>query len=173
VSVDGDGPDELWAAFRVGARGEVKGGPLTSTAEGVRKLEGLVRAPAGWEHRRRLIFWPGEALVVLDSVPGVRGRVCSHLPLGPECTLSDDGALQFPGGELRVECLRGTRDNGAQSWVGEGFGRRRPRMTFTFDADAEGRVAYAIVAPGRSAAIEGADCLIRGPRGSARVASVA
>src|SRR6266436_833137 len=58
VSVGGEGPDELWAAFRVGARASVQGSPLASTAEGVRKLEGIVRAPPGWEHRRRFVFWP-------------------------------------------------------------------------------------------------------------------
>jgi len=173
VSVGGEGPDELWAAFRVGARASVQGSPLASTAEGVRKLEGIVRAPPGWEHRRRFVFWPGEALVVFDFVRGARDPVRSHLPLAPGCALGTDSVVRSPGGELRVEVLRGTRDDGAQSWVGEGFGRRRERMTFSFVADAEGRVAYAILAPGRSVSVDGAACHIRGPRGSVEIPGVA
>ena len=54
-----------------------------------------------------------------------------------------------------------------------GFGRRRERMTFSLVADAEGRVAYAILAPGRSVSLDGAACHIRGPRGSVDIPGVA
>lgn len=172
VSVEGQGPDELWASFRVGARGKVEAGGLSRTPEGVRVIEGSVRSPAGWEHRRRIVYWPGEALAVFDAVRGARGGVRSHLPLAPGCTLASDGSLTFPGGTLNLHSLRGTRDEGLESWVGEGFGRRRPRRTFAFDADGEGRVAYSIVAPGRSVSIEGSSCVIRGPRGTVQVGAV-
>jgi len=172
VSVDGHGPDELWAAFRVGARAQVVGGKLTCTPEGVRVVDGYVRAPAGWEHRRRMVYWPGEALAVFDEVVKGRGVIRSHLPLAADCTLDSNGTLQFPGGVLQLQSLRGTRDEGVESWVGEGFGRRRPRRSFAFMADARGRIAYAIMAPGRSVSIQESSCVIRGPRGSVKVDGV-
>jgi len=73
---------------------------------------------------------------------------------------------------LHLQAMRGMRDEGAESWVGEGFGRRRPRRTYAFEADAEGRVAYSIAAPGRSVSIEGSSCVIRGPRGTVEVGGV-
>src|SRR5205823_162124 len=76
VTVGGEGPDELWAAFRVGARGKVSGGRQRHDDARVRVFAGAVRAPAGWTHFRRIIFWPGEALVVLDRVVGARADVC-------------------------------------------------------------------------------------------------
>lgn len=87
VSVDGAGPDELWAAFRAGARGAVsglayqRGGPF-------HVLRGEVRAAAGWRHERLLAFAPGALLVVLDRVTGVPdgATVLSHLHFAPDVT---------------------------------------------------------------------------------------
>jgi len=141
VTVGGEGPDELWAAFRVGARGAVEAKPLVRTGEGVRVVQGRMRAPSGWEHERRLAFWPGEALVVFDVVRGARAIVRSHLPVAPDCNVDAAGVVRFGGGTLQLVSLRGTRDAGSDSWVGEGFGRRRPRRTYAFEADGEGRVA--------------------------------
>jgi Heparinase II/III-like protein/Heparinase II/III N-terminus len=172
VSVAGAGPDELWAAFRVGARAKVESKIFRRTVEGVRILEGRVRAPAGWEHRRQLVYWPGVALAVFDRVVGARGMVRSHLPLSPGCTLVADGTLRFAGGSLQLARLRGTLDAGTESWVGEGFGKRRPRKSFAFRADDQGRVAYAIIAPGRSVEITGSSCVLHGPEGAVQVSLV-
>src|SRR5207248_1629636 len=45
VTVDGDGPDELWAAFRVGARGRVSGGRTATSEQGIRVFRGTMTAP--------------------------------------------------------------------------------------------------------------------------------
>jgi hypothetical protein len=172
VTVGGAGADELWAAFRVGARGRVSGGAVSRTPEGARVFEGRNLAPAGWEHRRRIIYWPGEALVILDEVRGGRGPVQSHLPLDPGCSVEGE-TIRFGGGTLRLQTLQGGRDQGKPSWVGQGFGRRQVRCTIGFAADASGRVAYALLAPGRSASIEGTSCSIRGPRGIVQVGAPA
>src|SRR5262249_2452365 len=84
ITVGGAGPDELWASFRVGSRARVSGGLRNRTTDGVRVFEGMVHAPAGWRHRRQLVFWPGEALVVVDDVEGARGEIVSRIPLAPE-----------------------------------------------------------------------------------------
>jgi hypothetical protein len=169
VSVGGAGPDELWAAFRVGARAKVESRSFRRTAEGVRVLAGRVRAPAGWEHRRQLVYWPGAALAVFDRVVRARGKVRSHLPLAPGCALDSDGTLRFAGGLLHLDLLHGTLEGRTESWVGEGFGKRRPRTSFTYQADEQGRVAYAIAAPGCSVAIAGSSCVLRAPEGAVEV----
>lgn len=171
VTVGGAGPDELWAAFRVGVRGKVSGRLVERTQQGLRILEGETRAPAGWVHRRRLAYWPGRALVVLDRVIGGRAPVASNLPLAPEVTLDERG-LTMEGLTLALVTLSGhlTRRD-ASTWVGEGFGRRRPRTTLTFEADAVGRVAYAIVSPGSTVSLDGDACAIRSHSGEATFAT--
>ena len=165
----GEGGDELWAAFRVGGRADVRGGALGRTPEGARIFEGRMRAAQGWLHRRSIVFWPGEGLFLFDTVEGARDAVRSHLPLAPGCMLEGDGAVRFAGGTLRLQVLRGTRDVGKPSWMGQGFGRREPRLSVTLQADATGHVAYALLAEGRTAALEGRSCSIRGPRGAVKV----
>jgi hypothetical protein len=169
VTVGGEGPDELWAAFRVGARGKVTGGRRVQDDVRIRVLEGSVRAPGGWVHRRRIVYWPGEALVVLDRVDGARDPVQSHLPLDPSCAFEAD-VLRFPGGQLRLQVLQGSLGaSPREGWVGEGFGRRKPRATLTFFTDPENKIAYSLVAPGRMVSIDERYCTIEGPSGSARV----
>src|SRR5205823_4811337 len=106
VTVGGEGPDELWAAFRVGARGKVNGGRQARDDPRIRVLAGAVRAPAGWTHFRHILFWPGEALVVLDRIHGARAAVRSHVPLAPECRLEPPDLLRFPEGQLRLQLLQ-------------------------------------------------------------------
>jgi hypothetical protein len=170
VTVGEEGPDELWAAFRVGARGKVSGGRHQHEESRIRILEGTVRAPAGWVHHRRIFYWPGEALVVLDRVEGARSAVRSHLPLGPGCVFEAPDGLRWPGGELHLRVIHGTLDpSPREGWVGEGFGRRTPRQTLTFLADSAGKMAYSIAAPGRTVSINERSCSIEGPSGSASV----
>lgn len=158
VTVEGQGPDELWASFRVGARGTVLGQALRRSPAGTRTIAGSVSCPR-FRHRRRLEFRPGAALLVVDEVTAARGAIRSHLPLAPGCAI-EDGVLC---GTLRLQVLRGTLGPARESWIGEGFGRRIPRKTYAFEADDKGRVVYAVCAPGWSIALEGDSYVLRGP----------
>jgi hypothetical protein len=158
VTVDGQGPDELWASFRVGSRGQVLGEPVRRSAEGTRTVAGSVSSKR-FRHRRRLDFRPGAALVVVDEVTPIGGVIRSHLPLAPGCTI-EAGIL---AGTLRLQVLRGTLGPAQESWVGQGFGVRIPRKTYGFEADDKGRVVYAICAPGWSIELEGRSYVLRGP----------
>lgn len=170
VTVGGEGPDELWAAFRVGARGRVRGSSTKRGSDGLRRLEGFIESPQGWRHRRRVLYWPGDALVVIDEVTEALGRqVLSRIPLDPDCVLRD-GVIATPVGDLPLHVLRGGVRyvvSGAtfprEGWVGEGFGQPRPRQSVAIEADNQGCVAYAIAAPGRIVVFEGGFCKIRGP----------
>jgi hypothetical protein len=140
--VGGEGPDELWAAFRVGARAKVQG---RRVARG--EFEGLVRAPAGWEHRRTLRFVPGKSLTVRDEVRNGRGQVRSHIPLAPGCALDANGALSFGGGKLALRVLHGTRAAEVPGWVGRGFDKREPRQVAAIEAGPDGIVEYSMAMP--------------------------
>lgn len=175
LTVDGEGPDELWASFRVGARGRVAGGLSQTTPEGVRILDGRVDAWQGWSHRRRVIYWPGEAFVVLDRVDGTAGTVLSRVPLDPCCGF-EANVIDTPCGPLQFVVLRGIaaspvvgRSDPREGWVGDGFSRPRQRPTVLIHADGECRVAYAILAPGRFVILSDGACTMRGPGGEVRL----
>lgn len=166
VTVDGHGPDELWAAFRVGARGRVGGAPPVTTPGGLRLLRGWLEAPGGWRHERRLAWWPGRALVVHDVVEGAAGRrVEAHLPLAPEVALEGE-RLAVGGVALRLQVLSGRLRPG-EGWVADGLDRRRPRASPVLEADA-GRAAFAILAPGHTVELVGDWCSIAAPQRAER-----
>jgi heparinase II/III-like protein len=147
VTVDGDGADELWGSFRVGARGRCVGA-MARREGNTRILRGTLTAPAGWRHERTIAFRPGEAMVVHDRVLGGAraGRVVSRVPFHPDVTL-DEGEIRC--GELRLQLtvLAGGRGVTERGWVGDGFGARRDRAVATFDATPDGVCSYAIAAP--------------------------
>jgi hypothetical protein len=124
------------------------------------------------------VYWPGEALVVLDRVRGAdREAVLTHIPLDPACAF-ERGWITSAAGPLRLAVLRGTTATaltGSESprdgWVSEGFGRPRARTSISIAADAEGRTAYAILPGDRSVEIRAGLCVILGVRGDARVAT--
>jgi hypothetical protein len=161
VTVDGEGPDELWASFRVGGRGRVEARPSVRPQPEVRSLQARVRAHAGWEHERRLLFRPGAALVVLDRVRDARpgSEVLSRVPLDAGWSF-DAGAgeisLQGPRDlRLTLTVLQGEfagASTGAteprEGWVSRGFGRPVARPSLRLRADAAGRCSYAIALPG-------------------------
>ena len=166
VSVDGEGPDELWASFRVGGRGRVDSGPPLARAGDCRLLRGRVTSWRGWQHHRGLIFWPGRALVILDVVRGAgpEAIAVSHLPLDPRWTVLTDkddtgtAATAFVLGDargsappLRITVLRGRAFLDPESGsVGRGFGRPERRPSASVRLDAGGRAAYAIIHPARA-----------------------
>src|SRR5207253_636147 len=57
VSVDGEGPDELWSAFRAGGRARVAS-EAPRSEQGTHLLRGWLRAHQGWMHERVLAFRP-------------------------------------------------------------------------------------------------------------------
>jgi hypothetical protein len=107
VSVDGEGGDELWGAFRAGGRAHVA--PLSVSREGTFDLvEGRVVAHAGWRWHRRFVFAPGRVLVVVDQVEArPEADVRSHLLFEPSLqpVVGRDGAWMI--GSLRLVRLAG------------------------------------------------------------------
>jgi hypothetical protein len=168
VTVAGEGADEIWASFRVGARGRVEGGPIRSRAP-VRVLRGRVWSPFGWVHERGIIFWPGQAFIVLDAVAGAGTReVVSHVPLDEAVDVSD-GELRAGGCSLRFTVLWGTAlppvrgsEQPRDGWIGRGFGVTRPRTTLTVRA-VSGGCAYAIHSAGADVVLEENRLIIRAP----------
>jgi hypothetical protein len=95
VSVGGQGPDELWGAFRAGDRGVVSG--LAYQRGGaLHVVRGEVRAAAGWRHERLFIYAPGAILLLADRVTGAPDTaiVRSHLLLAPEFSPVISGASE-------------------------------------------------------------------------------
>jgi hypothetical protein len=170
VTVGGEGADELWGAFRVGSRARVRALPKRRLGE-ARVLRGELDAPAGWTHRRGLIYWPGQALVVLDRVEHAHGEVISRVPLA-RGVVANYGALEVGGVVLCFEVLRGVELDPAagavaprDGWIGEGFGRAWPRTCLRIVADREGYLAYAFLADGVRVSLDMKHCVLDGPRG--------
>jgi hypothetical protein len=67
LTVDGEGPDELWATFRVGGRCEVLHRAFEDRGESL-WARGNLTAFQGWLHTRTLLLVPGQALIVRDVV---------------------------------------------------------------------------------------------------------
>ncbi|HEX4629274.1 MAG TPA: alginate lyase family protein, partial [Gemmatimonadales bacterium] len=67
VTVDGDGPDELWSTFRVGGRCEVLHRAFEDRGESL-WARGNLAAFQGWLQTRTLLLVPGQALIVRDVV---------------------------------------------------------------------------------------------------------
>lgn len=176
VTVDGQGPDELWAAFRAGARGEVLALPARELDCGGHRLRGSVRAGrAGWVHERALVYWPRRALVVLDRVSGALpgAEILSRLCLDPRW--SYPGELQGPH-PLSLQLLRGAVAGAVcggleprEGWVSEGFGKPVARTSLRLRADGRGQCAYALCAAGVNISLEGARLIARGPGFAAQV----
>jgi hypothetical protein len=168
VTVAGEGADEIWASFRVGARGRVEGGPIRSRAP-ARVLRGRVASPFGWTHERGIVFLPGQAFVVLDAVAGAGGReVLSHVPLD-EAVDARGGELRAGGRSLLFAVLRGTAlppvrgsSQPRGGWIGRGFGVAHPRTTLTVRA-ASGQSAYTIQSTGVEVVLEEKRLIIRAP----------
>lgn len=176
VTVDDGDADELWAAFRVGGRAKVSGGLRQRTVEGIWVLDGTARAWSGWVHRRFLIFWPGQGLVVCDQVDHAKGsEVLSRIPLDAGCRWQSPLVLA-PGTELRLEILCGVlarAPHGAlhprDGWVGRGFARPEARTTVVLRANDAGCVSYALLAPGVRVTLDRTHCCFETPQGCARL----
>jgi hypothetical protein len=156
VEVDGHGADETWASFRVGGRSRPIYLGKSSPWPGAWLLRGQATAYQGWLHRRGLLFWPGRGLVVADRVERTYdgASIRSMLPLGPEW---DVAGSTLVAGEHRLEVavLQGSLGEpdrgdypGRPGWVGSGFGQGRGRFSLALAADGDGRVLYALLAPG-------------------------
>ncbi|MFM2151743.1 MAG: hypothetical protein RL199_178 [Pseudomonadota bacterium] len=108
LSVDGAGPDELWAAFRAGGRARVS--PLDVSRVGAFDIiDGELIASAGWHWQRRFVYAPGRVLVVVDRVEAPSASVVrSHLLLEPGFIpkAASDGA-SWSIGHLRLSRLAG------------------------------------------------------------------
>lgn len=160
VTVDGEGPDELWAAFRVGGRARVHGG-ASGRGGRVRVMRGRLVSPRGYAHERGILYWPGGALVVLDRVAGAAPeRARSHLPLAEGCRL-DGETLRAGAVTLRFEVLWGRLAPAREGRVGRGFGRALPRPSLVLRFASDGRSVFALAAPGVSVELRGASCRLR------------
>ena len=110
VSVDGEGPDEVWASFRAGARGRVEPVVVSRVGE-LRVLRGAVRAAAGWRAERLVFHAPGELVAVFDRVEHARpgADVLSHILWAPEVRLLDAGPARLsvePSGGPALSLVR-------------------------------------------------------------------
>ncbi|MBS2027852.1 MAG: alginate lyase family protein [Deltaproteobacteria bacterium] len=159
ITVDGQSPDELWAAFRVGARATISGEAARLLEDDVWSLRGSLLAPQGWRHERGLIFWPGRALVILDVVEGTTGHALAHLPLAPGWSWHGS-SLRRGERELQLHTLLGMSIDAIDGWVSAGFGKKLPRTTLRFQADLSGRIAVVLAAPGAMGALEKNGCVI-------------
>jgi hypothetical protein len=160
VQVNGRGADEPWASFRVGGRARPVYLGKSSPWRGAWLLCGQATSYEGWLHRRRLLFWPGHVLVVGDEVVRTRtsANIISILPLAPEWNVvaSTDGyRIQSEGQELEVVVLQGKLIEAVlgeypdrPGWVADGFGRGRGRFSLSLSPAQDGRLLYALVAPG-------------------------
>lgn len=160
VQVNGRGADEPWASFRVGGRARPVYLGKSSPWRGAWLLCGQATSYEGWLHRRRLLFWPGHVLVVGDEVVRTRtsANIISVLPLAPEWNVvaSTDGyRIQSEGQELEVVVLQGKLIEAVlgeypdrPGWVADGFGRGRGRFSLSLSPAQDGRLLYALVAPG-------------------------
>ncbi len=176
VTVDGEGPDELWASFRAGGRGRVEAGAPLADGVGGWTCGGAVTSFRGWRHERRIRFSPGRALVVTDVVSGTRpgAAVVTHVPLDPRWRPEyQAGVVTLRGGDtpLDIVVLAGTvetpgsttrADDLEQSWVGAGFGHKRNRATVAIRADPTGRLVYAICRPGVAVRFEDGQVVVDG-----------
>jgi len=98
-------------------------------------IEGSVRSPRAGS----IVVESSTGQVRRCGVDAVRvhaAGVRSHLPLAPDARLLQT-APHVPSGTLNLHSLRGTRDEGLESWVGEGFAAGAT-PDFPFDADGEG-----------------------------------
>jgi hypothetical protein len=160
VQVNGRGADEPWASFRVGGRARPVYLGKSSPWTGAWLLCGQATSYEGWLHRRRLLFWPGHVLVVGDEVVRTRtsANIISILPLAPEWNVvaSTDGyRIQSEGQDLEVVVLQGKLIEAVlgeypdrPGWVADGFGRGRGRFSLSLSPAQDGRLLYALVAPG-------------------------
>lgn len=83
VTVNNEGPDELWASFRVGGRNQVTSRSHRAL-EGHYQLSGSLRAFQRWTQHRTLAFFPGKLLVVVDDVAVPKaGEVVSRARIAP------------------------------------------------------------------------------------------
>lgn len=105
VTVDLEGPDELWAAFRVGRRS--RPGPWrVDERGGAKHIRAEVRAYQGWRHVRDLLWDPAAGLAVKDRVYGAAGAAWTHIHLHPSLDARADGDA-WAAGDLRIERLQG------------------------------------------------------------------
>ena len=169
ASVEGSPPDELWEAFRVGARSRVAGGAGGPLPAGGRVRRGEVRATGGWVHRRSIACWPGRAVVVFDSVKGTRGRpVTLSVPLARGLSVVKTRVEGHPAA-IELHVAKGSARPG-EGWIGAGFEQRVPRVVVEIEPAADGRACHALLGPGSSLAVDGGSCTIVMPGGPVRLA---
>lgn len=166
--VAGSPPDELWSAFRVGARARVEGGSAGALPAGGRIRRGSLRAPGGWTHRRAIACWPGRAVVCFDRVIETQGRVVTlSVPLAAGLSVEDDQVAGHPAG-LAFHAVAGSIHQ-AEGWSGIGFEQRVPRAVLEIHPVGDGKAFHAFLGPGCSVALSGRSCTIRMPGGEVRL----
>ncbi len=159
VTVNGEGPDELWAQFRVGGRMRLTSRRAEQRGEWLWTFGALV-AFQGWTQARSLALLPGRALVVLDEVEASAGAVC----------VSRARLLPVPAAP-RFLPLRGTPGQRGTAYAPE-FGRvfdiQEHSVTATAGPGGRAILAYALAWNARDVAVEegfwavvdGARCLL-------------
>lgn len=110
VSVDGEGADELWSAFRAGSRGAVSSLEVNRAGR-FTILRGSVRAFRGWTHERLLIFAPGDLLAAFDRVVEAgQAEVATHLHFSPGTRVElggSTGEIRTPSSSVSLDRLTG------------------------------------------------------------------
>jgi len=133
VTVDLEGPDELWAAFRLGRRSRVESCRVEHQGRSLRAHAEL-RAFQGWHHTRDLLWDPAAGLAVVDRVSGAaNGTVRSHLHVDPSLDAQAAGDV-FIAGDLEItklrgahwEACRGDRGPPLRGWHAERIGNPTP-----------------------------------------------
>jgi hypothetical protein len=151
VSVDGEGADEVWAAFRVGGRGLLA--PVRwQRLDHAFILDGEVTSFRGWHFQRRLVFWPGRALLVQDLVAHTRRRaqVRAHVPLAPGVRVTtEDQQVMLAAAEhqWRFHHFDAATCEVVPGHVAAGFGRQSPRSVLTIGREGAGALVHALTAP--------------------------
>lgn len=169
VSVNGEGADETWASFRVGGRSRVQYLGHSVPWPGSFLLRGRVQSYRGWTHRRGLLFWPGQMLLVCDEIRGAPfgGEILASLPLAPDWRATAAGlercSLASPSLQLEIATLKGRllAIPGRSGWIGRGFGRRKDRLSLGFVPDDGGQCVYGITFPDVRVSLQSGRLIVR------------
>jgi uncharacterized heparinase superfamily protein len=154
VEVGGHSTDELWGTFRVGRVGQPRGAALEPLPNDGYRLLGTYRSPAGWIHKRVILFWPDDGMVISDEVSSrcpLRNPVIGRLHFSPSTQRLDSRRLRL-GEHLISLILPDDHDwlSGAETpvegWYAPRFGRPVPCPTVRWTLAGSSRLRQSKIA---------------------------